>query len=299
MLNYRKIRRWILAVLATAAVLVWLAVFQNIPAGFLKIIFFDAGQGDAIFIETADHKQILIDGGPDNAVLEKLGGEMDFFDREIDLVVLTHPDNDHLAGLIGVTDNFQINQILINGVKGESFFYQKWLDLIEEKGIPVATAKAGQIIDLGGGSRLKILWPAYSGIDAAIDEFTSSETNNFSVVAQLVYQEAEVLLTGDIENKAENYLAKQGGLESDVLKVAHHGSKASSGENFIQAVQPKISVISVGSDNRFGHPHSSVLEGLKKTLIFRTDIDGDIEMRTDGIGWRIKTSKPRAADLRP
>jgi len=267
--------------------LVWPAIFQNIPGRFLVVNFFDVGQGDAIFIETLNRRQVLIDGGPDNAVMEKLGKEMPFFDREIDLVILTHPDADHLAGLISVAENFQIGQVLTNGSKSDSLFYQKWMELLDKKDVPIETAKAGQLIDLGGGIALKVLWPDYS----QIGKFSSSDGNNLSVVVQLVYQQAEVLLTGDIEKKAENFLVRQDGLESDVLKVAHHGSKNSSSFDFIEAVSPRFSVISVGADNRFGHPYSLVLEILKKTDILRTDISGDIEMKTDGIDWQIKTER--------
>lgn len=286
MLNYQKIKRWILAILAIAAVLAWLAVFGSIPSRFLKVVFFDVGQGDAIFIETPNRRQILIDAGPDNSVLEKLGEEMPFFDREIDLVILTHPDSDHLIGLLAVAENFRLNYVLTNGSNSESLFYQKWLELLKEKNVPIEAAKAGQLIDLGGGAILKVLWPDYS----QIDNFSSND-NNLSVVVQLVYQQAEVLLTGDIESKAENYLIRQGGLESDVLKVAHHGSKNSSSDNFIRLVNSSYSAISVGLNNRFGHPHNSVLERLKNTTIFRTDLNGDVEMRTNGYNWQIKTDR--------
>lgn len=277
-----KISYLLIFILLITSILIWTVIFSNLPAKQLEIDFFNVGQGDAIFIETPNHKQVLIDGGPDDTVLEKLGQEMHFNDRTIDLVILTHPDEDHITGLVKVLDNFEIRGIIVSGFKNDTSVYQQWTESIEKKNIPITIAQTGQIINLDENIAMKILWP---------DQITkNNKANNHSVVVQLVYHQAEILLTGDIEKEIEKQLVNQSNLESDVLKIPHHGSKTSSSFNFIKSVNPKISIISVGRDNSYGHPNDSVLERLKESLILRTDKDGDIELLTNGRELRIGTS---------
>lgn len=228
--------------------------------GSLKVVFFDVGQGDSIFIETPSKKQILIDGGPDQTVLEKLNQEMSFWDRHIDLVILTHSDWDHITGLREVINRFEIGRI-VTGAEVEG-----WDTLLVRRGQRI-------ILD---DVVLDVLWPD-----------TPQDGNNGSVVVRLSYHEAEFLLTGDIEAKIEKQLDVS---QSDVLKVAHHGSKTSSCSEFLEKVQPKISVISVG-ENNYGHPYQEVLERLKNTLIYRTDEQGDIKMKTDGFTLEVIAKK--------
>ncbi len=234
---------------------------------FLEIVFFDIGQGDSIFIETPSGKQILIDGGPDNTVLEKLSQEMSFWDRHIDLVILTHPDRDHLTGLVEVMNKFEVSQVIVGGAGKDNATYEEW-----ERITNSVQVKKGQRIILDDVF-LDILWPD-----------SPQEGNNGSIVVQLIYQEAEFLLTGDIDESIEKQLIVS---QSDVLKVAHHGSKNSSCQEFIEKVNPKISVISVG-ENSYGHPHPDTLKRLKNTLIYRTDERGDIRMKTDGFVLEIE-----------
>ena len=279
-MNHRKIKYQILGLLLVAAVLIWLAVFTKAEGNLLEVNFFDVGQGDAAFIETPEGRQILIDGGPDASVLEKLGEEMPFYDRSIDLVILTHPEADHITGLIEVLKNYQVGQILESGFKRETAGYKEWQRLIKEKNIPTKIARAGQIISLGQGIKIKILWPNETAVS-----LSPESSNNISVVSQLIYGQREFLFTGDIEKQTELKLTNNqsaSGIESDVLKIAHHGSKSSTNQLFLEKVNPNIAVISVGNKNPYGHPHQEVLERLKTKRIFRTDLDGDVEILTDG-----------------
>lgn len=273
------------------AILVWLAVFSQTKSNLLEVDFFDVGQGDAAFIETPTGYQILIDGGPDGKVLEKLGEEMPFYDRSIDLIILTHPEADHLTGLIEVLKNYQVGQILENGFKRETAGYQEWQRLIKEKKIPLKIAQAGQKINLGQNTELKILWPVSSFVNSSLES-----SNDISVVAQLIYGQSEFLFTGDIERPVELNLVNNppaDGLESDVLKTAHHGSKTSTLQPFLEKVNPEIAVISVGRQNSYGHPHQEVLERLRSRQVFRTDLDGDVEIKTNGLSLSVKTRKQR------
>ncbi len=253
---------------------------------FLKIDFFDVGQGDAIFIETLANQQILIDGGPDLTILEKLGKELPFWDRYIDLIVLTHPEHDHINGLIEVIKRYKVGGILTNGIVRDTAEYKEWKKIIKEKNIPIYIAQAGELISLDNNIKLFILYPFENLLGK-----TSKKTNNTSVVAQLIYKDFELLLTGDIEKEVEQKLINSGiDLKSDILKVPHHGSKTSSTKDFIKAVSPILAIIQAGKDNPFGHPHQIVLERLNSNniAVFRTDKDGDIEVLSDGIKFWIK-----------
>jgi len=269
----------ILGILVGFNVLAWIGVFQLSQAN-LEVTFFDVGQGDSIFIETPSGHQILIDGGPTSVVLEKLGKEMPFWDRTIDLVVLTHPEHDHYGGLLEVLKRYKVENILWTGVLRDTAEYEKWQKLIQEESVEIFIAQAGQQIE-GGETSISILWPVES-----LDGQSVSNTNNTSIVARLVFGESSFLFTGDIYQSVERELlnlVKQR-LESDVLKVGHHGSKTSSAEEFIEKVAPEIAVIQAGRDNSYGHPHEITLATLEKygINILRTDLDGDIKIISDG-----------------
>ena len=272
----------ILIMLFMIAVVIWVGVFAEAKQGqFLKVEFFDVGQGDSTFIETMDKKQVLIDGGPDLSVLEKLGKAMPFYDRYIDLIVLTHPEQDHLNGLIEVIKRYDIGAIITTGVIKETEQYKEWIKIIKQKNIPIYIAKAGGVIDFGNNINLNILYP-FENLSGKI----LSDVNNTSIVSKLVYNNFEILFTGDIEKSAENKLIKNtlaGVLKSDILKIAHHGSKTSTSENFLKAVQASIALIGVSKDNKYGHPHQEVMDRLKNLLVYTTGANGDIKIKSDGI----------------
>ena len=220
----------------------------------------------------------MVDGGPDKKILEKLNRIMPFYDRTIDLFILTHPDADHITGLISALEYYNVKNILFSGVEKDTAVYKEWRELIKEKGVPLKLAQAGQKIFLDQDIFLEIIWP-----DQSLISSYSDPANNASVVTKLVYKEAEFLLTGDIEKKVENLLINNDlNLESDILKVPHHGSKTSSSFNFVKAVNPFLSIISVGRDNKHNHPNKEVLSALNSSVIYRTDKNGDIEVLTNG-----------------
>lgn len=263
--------------MAIGAILIWTAVFAKAGSANLKVDFLDVGQGKAIFIETPDGNQILIDGGPDNSVVEKLSEAMPFFDREIDLIILTHPDSDHLNGLIEVLKRYSVDKIVETGIVDPSAEYQTWGNLIKEKNIPVAFALAGQKIKIGEGFMLEILYPNRSLVGQSF-----SNTNQSSIVARLEFGKNSFLFTGDAEESTEYFLVATGvNLDSDILDVGHHGSKNSTSQGFLEAVSPETAVIQVGKNNRYGHPAQETLERLKNIKILRTDILGDINFTCD------------------
>jgi len=279
---------FVLLILLVVAIWTWSVIFSQ-GDQFLEVIFFDVGQGDAIFIETPRGQQILIDGGPDKTILEKISREMPFYDKKIDLVILTHPDADHLTGLISILEHYQIGHIISSGLEKDTATYDRWRDLIEDKNIPLTLAQSGQKIIFQEDLFLEILWPDQSLINSF-----SNKANNVSVVGRLIYGQTEFLLTGDIEKKVESYLIDHlpvEKLESDIFKASHHGSKTSNSQNFLKIIDPEAAIISVGADNRFKHPDSVVLDRLSDTRLFRTDQNGNIKFLTDGNVVEIKPQR--------
>ena len=286
-LDKNKITSFILGVLFLAAILIWLAIFQtgsfaSIIGGFnsqpkMKVIFFDVGQGAATFIEAPNKNQILIDGGPNSQILNKLGNEMPFFDRSIDLVILTHPDIDHLSGLIDVLRNYEVWQIIDPCIKDSSSVYQEWLRLIEEKKITRTCAQSGQKIRLAENIELNVLYPLES-----LEGQSFKNTNISSIVMKLIYGKSKIFLTGDVEESVEYQLVRSNtDLKSQILQVAHHGSKTSTSQEFISAVSPETAIIQVGKNNQYKHPHQEVLDRLTGIKIYRTDLDSDIKFLCD------------------
>lgn len=270
----------LLVLLALGCAAVWYAVFTLENRGDLHLIVFDVGQGDAIFIEAPNGNQVLVDGGPSNAILGKLGAAMPFWDRSLDLVVLTHPHADHVTGLIEVLKRYDVGMVLESGVNYSTAEYREWRTLLEQKHIPVLIARAGQKIHLSPKTELNLLTPFESFI-----EKSPNHVHDAMVVSKLIYASSSVMLTGDVEKQIEYRLLLSGAdLDSDILKVAHHGSRTSTTEGFVRAVSPQYAVISVGRKNRYGHPYQQTLDVLAKfgIKIFRTDQDGDVEFVSDG-----------------
>ncbi|MDP3047714.1 MAG: ComEC/Rec2 family competence protein, partial [Chloroflexota bacterium] len=276
-----------LAALALAAVLTWAAVV-TLPDRDVHVSFLDVGQGDAILIQTSRGQTILVDGGPSpSAVTTALGKRLPFWSRSLDLVVLTHPNDDHLVGLVEVLRRYQVAEVLEPGLPDRAATYAQWLKTIEEKGIRRRVAEAGQRVDLGDGAWLEVLGPPARTLAVA-----NADANNSSVILRLVVGEVAFLLTGDVEAPGEqDLLRRQAGLTSVVLKVPHHGSRLSMDPEFMRAVNPAVAVISVGADNRFGHPSAEALDRLKGVAVYRTDRQGTIEVVTDGKTYEVKTER--------
>ena len=244
----------------------------------LKIIFLDVGQGDAILIEQGSN-QILIDGGPSGQILmEKLGKYVPFWDREIETVIATHPDQDHIEGLVGVMKNYKVDALIEGTEQSESQLYKNYEALIGEKQIQKIPAISGVKIKLDQ-AEMEILSPRGTVPTAVV-----SDTNAYSIVAKLVFGKNSFLFTGDFPDTEERKILQENvDLSARVLKVAHHGSKYASTAEFLDSVHPQDAVISVGQKNRFGHPNPETLNRLQERgiNIFRTDESGDIEYQCE------------------
>ncbi len=266
-----------------ATIFVWYAVFAESGDG-LVVAFLDVGQGDAIFIKAPNGNQILIDGGPNNAVLRELSKIMPFYDRSIDMIIETHPDSDHINGIVEILRRYNVGLIMEPGVESDNSAYQEIKKIIQENNIKDVFARRGMKINLGEGVYMDILFPDR--------DVAGMETNTASIVAKLVYGNNCFLFTGDSPKAIEEYLVSvdKENLKCDVLKIAHHGSRTSTSESFLGYVNSEYVVISVGKDNKYGHPNQEVLDLLNQfeIPILRTDEKGTIKIKSDGENLQIE-----------
>ena len=245
----------------------------------LRVAFLDVGQGDAIFIESPTGNQIIFDGGPGSALVSQVSKQMSLFDRTIDMIVVTNPDRDHFEGFIPLLSRYSVAAMLEPGVKAdENAVYAELHRVVAAHSIPIIEARTGQRIMLGGGVYIEVLFP-----DRDIEDVSH---NDGSLIARLVYGETSVLLTGDTTKNIENYLVSKypASLDSDILKVAHHGSETSTGDEFVKAVSPDIAVISAGKGNSYGHPRQATLDTLIKNKVetMVTMNEGTMVFESDG-----------------
>jgi competence protein ComEC len=281
-------KKWVISPLLIAAILLWVAVL-NTPDDKLHVSILDVGQGDAILVQTPSHQNILIDGGPSPRAIDlELSKKLPFWDRTVDLVILTEPQADHMTGLIEVLRNYKVKQILEPDIAYNSTTYQQWLSLVESEEAGHKIAHACQKIELGDGIKVDVLHPP-----SPLLQGTSDDVNNNSLALRLSWNRVSFLFTSDIGKEAEWYLiAQRANLKSTVLKVAHHGSLTSTSEQFLAAVNPEIAVISVGTDNRFALPRAEVVDRLTTRVgsdrLYLTSTHGTIEFITDGKGLWLK-----------
>lgn len=250
------------------------------PKEKLCVSYLDVGQGDATFIVSPTGTEVLIDGGRDTLVLTRLGEVMSFFDRTIDYVIPTHPDMDHVAGLIDVLERYEVTTIIRTENESDTNVWKAVEQRIDtEPGVEVITARQGQLYDLGGGAVLEILFPDM--------DVSGYESNTSSIVARLTYGENEFLFMGDSPKNIEEYLVLTDAddLHADVLKVGHHGSRTSTSELFLETVSPDIAIISTGKDNSYGHPHVEVTDALfnHHVVVKNTADEGTISLISDGV----------------
>ncbi len=261
----------------------------------LRLLVFDVGQGDAILVQTPSGDDILIDGGPDHTVMEKLGRALPPGDRDIELLVLTHPHADHLVGLLEVLRRYEVRRVLVGGATHTTRAYEEWERLIHKKNLSVTLARAGQTYSFGRAT-FEVIFPMnlYSNVLQNI-RIKEDDLNDASVVMRLTYVSSTALLPGDATERVEELLLETTStLRADLLKVGHHGSRFSTLKEFINRVGPKFAIISVGAKNTYGHPAYKTLRRLQEigAQIFRTDLNGDIEATTDGTTWSVVPTRP-------
>jgi competence protein ComEC len=276
-----------IALLAAGSIWVWTLVLAE-PRGLLTFAALDVGQGDSLYIEGPTGVQVLIDGGPDNSLLAELPKVMSPFDRSLNAVIETHPDADHINGLVDVLLRYEVGAFVEPGILKYDEMWSSLEHNVTIQRIPRYIARRGMVLDLGGGAELQILYPNWDPT-----HMSPRADNNGGIVTRLVYGNTSVLLMADVDGVVEERLLTLEGsaLKSTVLKVAHHGSKYSSDAEFLDVVDPEIAVISVGEHNRYGHPTPEVLDRLEAedVSVYRTDEEGTLVFRSDGTHfWQVK-----------
>lgn len=269
-------------------ILVFLLIYVNVYIfkldwGFshrnLTLAMLDIGEGDALFIESPTGTQLLVDSGPPGKILNKLSEVMPFFDKRIDGIIVTNPNQNNTGGFIDVLKNYKVGEVFESGILGSSLVYKNLENNIKAKNIPDVFAKRGMQLDIGGGVVVDILFP-----DRDISDWN---TKDGSIVAKLIYGNTSFMLTGNATSETEKIILAENSnnsLKSDVLKVSHGGSKDTTSSSFVQAVSPKYALISNQKDNTYGYPNQETLNILSQygVQVFRTDILGNIIMKSDG-----------------
>lgn len=266
-------QKYIIGTLSSITALLWLSVF-SIDSN-LHIITCDVGQGDAILI-TYKSTQILTDGGPNNKVVECLGKYIPFYDRTLELVILTHPDADHSTGLIEVFKRYKVDTFLENDLEVSTQVYKVLKNQVGSSGAKVINPTNDMKLRLGL-MQLDLLWP--------LATIQNLKTNDMGIVTLLTYGQFNALFTADTENEVSDQISKNFKVKDlEYIKVNHHGSKNGLSQDLLDAVDPEIAVISVGKNNRYGHPHDEILKMLNNSnaKLLRTDQIGDVEVITDG-----------------
>ena len=265
--------------LTVVLAVVWFLAFNQSATNNLEVNFFDVGQGDSMLIKTPLGQAVLIDGGPDDKILGKLGERLSPIDKKIDIVLLTHPHADHVTGLIEVLKRYAVDLVILNGAYLATDNYNQFLNAVRDNGAEVLIAEAGEAIHFDKNLEFDIIAAEGGGTT------NGSDANETSIVGKLIYKDFSIMFMGDAPAKIENEIMVYGdGLKSDIIKVGHHGSKYSSFPIFLKMVDPKAGIIEVAAKNLYGHPSPATLNrfAMAGINIFQTGKNGDIRVLSDG-----------------
>lgn len=292
--HVKQYLRWyVLLLLIVFSIVLLGVILHEDRKGVLTFEVLNIGQGDALWIESPTGVQVIVDGGPDNTLMKEIPKVMPWYDRHIDMIVVTNPDKDHYEGFISLLKKYKVDAVLEPGTTSKTETYALLEKEISDKKIEKVVARRGQVIDLGGGAYLQVIFP-----DRDISGLSS---NDGSLVMKLVYGETSVMLQGDSTVKIEDYLLTLGTttLKSTILKAGHHGSRTSSVSEYVSAVAPKWIVISSGLRNDYGHPHKETLETMQKLGIptYDTCNNGRLVFESDGKSFAFKNKNTKPASV--
>ena len=290
-LRTKNFKWYFLLFLIIFSLLLWSVILREDKKGVLTFVVLDVGQGDALFIESPTGKQVIVDGGPNKALMREVSKVIPWYDRDVDMIVVTNPDRDHYEGFISLLKKYKVGALLEPGTFNENPAFAVLENEIKNKGVQKLLARSGQTIDLGGGAYLEILFPDR--------DVSGLSPNDGSIVMRLVYGETSVLLQGDSTSRIEEYLLNTASttLDSTILKAGHHGSRTSNIESYVKAVSPLWTVISSGQDNSYGHPHKEVLDTMKNLGVptLNTCNNGALFFESDGKIFTLKNKNPKVA----
>ena len=285
------------AALTLACATIGLAlVVAHRPDGIVRVIVLDVGQGDGILVESGHGGRMVVDGGPDpGRLLIALDERLPPWDRRIDVLVLTHPHEDHVAGLALLLQRYRVGRVYEPGMLGSGPGYRAWADIFAAGGPPHGRLSTGDRLSLDE-IQFRVLWPDANRVPERPPDGGTS-INNVSIVLLGEFGGHRFLLAGDVEEGVDPELLARGVPQVDLLKVAHHGSRTASTRPFLEAVRPRVAVVSAGAGNSYGHPAPSTIERLNELAghTYRTDTDGSVEVAFEGPAIRVRTSGPRPA----
>ena len=276
--NFTK-KQWVLShTIAVFILLLTIFQFIKITGHGNSVSFLDVGQGDSILIQTPEFKNILIDTGPDGKVVEELSKKMNFFNKTIDLLIITHPHNDHFVGFFDIIQKYKINQIAITGVATNNYLYSEFLKEVRSKDINLVFLDKNHDLQIGNNSFLDNLYPFNNSL---IGKKVNNLNNSSIITSYKVIKDGEIvdyaLLTGDAEHEEEREVLLSGqSVYSNILKIGHHGSKTATSNMFLSSVKPQKTIISVGIDNIFNHPSPETVDKLNNIDVYQTKNDGTI-----------------------
>lgn len=256
-------KQWALSHLITVLLLI-LVLFQffGIQGKKISVSFLDVGQGDAVLIQTEEFKNILIDAGPDGKVVEELSKKLGFFNQKIDLFILTHPDLDHVGGILDIMQKYPIERVMLTGVVSSNQIYNGFLQKLKDGHISIIYPQNNRDLQIGKNTYLDILYP-FTGSSLIGKEAKNVNDTSIAFVLRDLNGASQMLLTGDAEEGEERELLLSGqAFTAPIFKLGHHGSKTANTENFLSATRPETIIISAGKDNKFGHPHEETLSRL-------------------------------------
>jgi competence protein ComEC len=273
-----KITKIALSILIIVLISIWAAIAEA-PSHNFQLSVLNVGQGDSILIQTPSGKNILVDGGPDNSVLDELGKKIPFYNRNIDAVILTHPHADHVFGLVEVLKRYQVKNVYLTGITQTTNEYLEFLKTIKDQKIPAKDLKAGDELTFDA-VHFQVFWPLQDLSGQKMDNLNLS-----SIVLKVSYNNFSALLLGDLEKDCQAEMIKNQSIgKIDVIKIAHHGSSNGLNGDLIDQIKPSLAIISVGAGNMYGHPAFSTITALEKRNINikRTDRDGTVTVTSDG-----------------
>ena len=269
-------------------------VVAHRPDGVVRVTVLDVGQGDGILVESGRGGRMVVDGGPDpNRLLLALDERLPPWDRRIDILVLSHPHEDHVAGLAAILQRYRVGRVYEPGMLGPGPGYRAWADVFANGGAPHGRLSTGDRLTLDQ-VHFRVLWPDTNRVPLKPPDGGTS-INNVSIVLLGEFDQHRFLLAGDVEEGVDPELLARGLPTVDLLKVAHHGSRTATTEAFLETVRPRVAVVSAGAGNPYGHPAPATIDRLHAIAreTYRTDTDGSVEIAFDGPAIRVRTSGPR------
>lgn len=263
-----------------------LLILQFENSDKFRLIFCDIGQGDGMLLVTPGGSQIVVDGGPGNKILECLAKHMPFYDRDVEVIVSTHPQQDHMQGLIAILERYQVKNIAATGISHSTDFYKVWQGSTAGEGAKIVEAKAGEKIKVDDVI-LEVLWPPVDQL-AIWQQSPPSDLNESAVVIKAVYGDFCAYLTGDAPKEILVNIMDE---PCEVLKLSHHGSRTGTDKAVITKSSPMIAIAQLGLKNRYGHPHQEVLDAVGDITFLRNDLNGEVEVDSDGKGWSVRSDR--------